>query len=173
MSNLRQQYGMAFSQPGKSMQDGEWMYDSRKPKWTVELDSEDPHLKIFEVDGGTKWSLTTDPPQYREEVLFRVRHKMPYPPAFVCFINVIDVPPESPISIGRYSYNVCPVYYTGQATEGIFARVDEEFFSIIHFAETYPLGSDTINFFGSDFKFRIRYEILNQKALYLGPKPYI
>ena len=163
---------MAVAAPNKSMQDGRWQNDSRKQKWTIDVDRDPPPLDVIERPGGTKFVMDTGAVDYKEEIIFSIKHKMPFPPAFLCYFYTIDGPHA--VLIGRYTQNRAFMTYNAFSIgeEGMFAEVDEEYFYIKHFAETFGFGSGNHTFYGDDFTYRIRYELLNQKALYLGGKGY-
>lgn len=165
-------YGIAVAEEGRSMKDGRWQNDSRFKKWTVDTEQDPSHLRVFELRGGTKWTMPSGDAEYREEVLFSVKHKMLFPPKPLCFFYVIDganVP-----DIGSYSQNNNYMEYSNFLfTEGIFAQVDSENFYIKHFMETFGIFDDgNVVGHGLDFLFRVRFELLNQEAFLLGDKGY-
>lgn len=168
--SFRNEFGVAFAEDGKDMADGKWHFDSRKPKWTVDIKATPPHLKVFPMDGGTKWTIGPTP-AYMEEVLFSVEHHMLFPPEFLCFFYITDAPAGHAVEIGHYTSNQSFMNYNNitLGAEGLFAFVDDKYFYIKHYAETY-INPTTSTFDGSDFKFRVRYELLNQPAIYLGSK---
>lgn len=165
-------FGLAIADENKNMQDGHWKFDSRKKKWTVNLNANPPHVKIFQMDGGTKYVLNAAASSYSEEVLFQIEHHMPWPPKVLCFFFFLDAPLGFAGNIGYYSFSIASMLINnpGAGGEGLFAFVDDKYFYIKHYAETYGVGSGNTTFYGSDYKFRIKFEILNQKALFLGQK---
>lgn len=165
-------YGLAIAAGGKNMQSGEWKFDSRKKKWTVDLQANPSHVKLFEMNGGTKFVLNAGLTQSSEEVLFQMEHKMPWPPKFLCYFFYIDAPLGFADSIGYYSFSNASMLINnpGAGGEGLYAQVDNENFYIRHYAETYGIGSGNTTFYGSDYKFRVKFELLNQKAMFLGQK---
>lgn len=174
MSGLRSNFGVAFSNKDKDMGDGFWGYDSRKKKWTVDVRADPKHLDVFELDGGTKFTKDKGASTYTEEILFRIEHKMPFPPEFLSFFYTVDAPAGESASIGTYTQNRAFMLTNAASTgeEGLFAQVDDTYFYIKHFVETFGSGSGDHTFHGSDYLFRFRYEILNQPALYFGNKGY-
>lgn len=173
MSNLRGNFGVAFSGDDKTMRDKEWKYDSRKSKWTVDIKANPPHLKLFEMNGGNNLPLNLGAVQYFEEILFEMEHKMPWPPAFLCFFYVIDAPGGFSSRIGQYSQsNTIMEFNAAQYQEGLYAKVDSKYFRIYHYTDSFGFGAGTKNFSSSSWKFRIRFELLNQRAIYLGDKGY-
>lgn len=165
-------YGIAIAANGKSMQSGNWKFDSRKKKWTVDLQADPPHVKLFEMNGGTKFVLDSSLTLNSEEILFKVEHKMPWPPKFLCYFFYIDAPLGFADSIGYYGFNNAFMLVNNieAGGEGLYAEVDDTYFYIKHYAETYGVGSGNTTFYGSDYNFRIKFELLNQKAMFLGQK---
>lgn len=174
MTQFSKDFGIAFASPDRDMGDGEWAYDSRKKKWTVDLEATPEHLKLFTLSGGTKWVIDTATEDYREEIIFQIEHKMPFPPRFVCFFYIVDAASGFSELIGNFTSDRAPMLYNSIfiGEEGLFAGVDDTHFFIKHFAETFGFGSGNHTFGGSDYRFRVRYELLNQEAFYLGNKGY-
>lgn len=172
MTRFRRDFGLAFADENRSMRDKTWRYDSRKKKWTVDLKADPKHLDLFELSGGTQFTLNYGTPggETAEETLFRIEHKMPFPPEFLCFFYMVDAPFAG--AIGGYSSNSVLMLLDNDegAAETIYATVDDTYFYIKHYAEAFgnEFSPPTITFFGSDYLFRVRYELLNQPALYLG-----
>ncbi len=168
-------FGMAVAAEGKSMQDGGWLNDTRKPKWTVDIERDPPHLQVLDnFPGGTKYTLNSAQANSIVETLFAMKHNMPFPPQFLCFFYTIDAPSGFANALGRYTQNKAFMVFNaiGLGEEGLYAEVDDEYFYIKHFVDTFAFGSGTNTFYGSDFKFRIRFELLNQPAFFLGGKGY-
>lgn len=162
---MNDEMGIAIAEENKSMRDGEWQWDSRKVKLTVDTQQDPPHLKIIEMDGGTKWAMTAG--QDREEILYEIEHKMPFKPKFLAYFYYLDVPTGFSLAIGKYDNQQADIVVNafGYGTEYLIAEVTDKFFRIKHTAH----ADTTLTAHGSDFKFRIKYEIMNVKALYTGP----
>lgn len=172
--NTRSNFGIATAQDRKSMQDGRWQNDTRKTKWTVDLDQDPPHLQIIEtLPGGTKITANTGESTLFEETLFVMKHGMPFPPAFLCYFYTKDAPSGYSTFIGQYEQNRATMLTNsiGIGQEGLWAEVDDTYFYIKHFVETFAFGAGADHvFFGDDYKFRVRFELLNQKAHYTGTR---
>lgn len=166
--------GLAAAADDKSMEDGNWKYDTRLKKLTVDLEANPKHLDVFEMNGGTKWVMNQTIEDSRLETLFEIEHGMPFPPEFLCYFYTYDAPAARSGMIGRYSFQRAFMLYNAIALgeEGMYAEVDETHFRIVHYADTFAFGSGSTTMYGSDFKFRVRYELLNQRAVYLGGKGY-
>lgn len=174
--SFRNDFGIAFAEDNKDMSDGRWRFDSRKPKWAVDVKVDPPRLRIVTMDGGTKFVLQQPPatPNTAIETLFQQEHKMPFPPAFLCFFYVTDVPPGHSADVGKYQNNILDMNYNNISLgqEALFATVDDTNFYIKHAAKTnVDFGQGPSTFSGSDFKVRLRFEILNLRAVYLGRNP--
>lgn len=171
---LRNIMGMAVARPGKAMSDGDWINDTRLEKLTVDLDQTEPHLRLFELRGGTKWSVVPSSVSYIEETIFSMKHNMPFKPKFLCFFYTVDTPVGFGANIGAYTQNHAYMLYNafGIGEEGLYAYVDETHFYIKHFFETFGFGGASFTAYGSDYLFRIKFEILNQPAFYFGDKGY-
>lgn len=170
--NTRSDYGMAVAADRHSMQDGNWLNDTRKPKWSVDVEADPSHLRVLDdFPGGTKFTLTKGASAVAEETLFAIKHKMPWSPQVLCFFYTKDAPAGSANQIGTYTLNTGYMFYDvsgGIGREVLFADVDEEYFYIKHRAETMAYGSGTHTFSGSDYKFRVRFMILNHPRLGSG-----
>ena len=162
-------YGIGIAADNKSMQDGRWKFDSRKKKLTVDIEAVPKHLDLFTINGGTKWVL--NPGDVRSEILFQVEHHMLFPPKFLFFALVTDVPSGFAPLIGFYFSNLAFLRTNNfpVGDEYVYADVDEKYFNIKHVAYGGGIATGTtITAYGSDYKFRVRYEILNQKAIFMG-----
>lgn len=159
-------FGIAIAQDDHDMRDGRWKFDSRRPKVTVDVHADPPHLNVLNnFAGGTKWSMS--PNTTYEEVLHRVEHKMPFKPKFLCFFYILDTPVTLAGLIGQYDINRTFMLVNSfpNGTEQLYAKVDEKYFYIMHRADN---GANSLTAYGQDYKYRIRYEIMNQKALFTG-----
>lgn len=173
MKSSNDDSGILIAEDNKAIQDGDIAQDTRLKRWAVDVERDPPHLQVIERRGGTKWTLNTNNEYYIEEAIFTLKHGMPFPPAFLCFFRTIDGPDVS--AIDAYTQDHAFMLYNaiGLGEEGLYAKVDDENFYIMHFVETFGfLGSGDHTFYGDDFLFRIRFELLNQPAFYLGHKGY-
>lgn len=172
--NTRGDFGIATAADRQSMRDGRWQNDTRKTKWTVDVEHTPPHLQIIEsLPGGSRITAPTGAVTSFEETLFVMKHGMPFPPAFLCFFYTKDVPPDFSANIGQYQQNrgTMLTNAAGIGEEGVYAMVDDEYFYIKHFVETFGFGvSGDYTFFGNLYDFRVRFELLNHKAHYTGSK---
>lgn len=159
-------FGIAFAQQNRSMQDRNWQYDTNRPKLTV--DPREGFLAVFEQLGGTEWSLA--PGDSKVEILFQLQHNMPWPPEFLCYFYIEDAPSDHASSVNRYSSDMAFMATDSVILqEAIAASVDDDYFYIKHFASipSFSLGGDQTAY-GSQYKFRIRYEIMDHPAVYTG-----
>lgn len=171
----RGSFGMAVSKSNKDMREHEWLNDTSKVKWTIDLDRDPKHVQILEnFPGGTIWTGNTGEEAHFIETLFQMKHNMPFPPKFLCFFYTQDAPAALSGTIGQYSMNHAFMLTNaiGIGEEGLYCEVDDEFFYIKHFVDTFAYGSGDYTFYGSQFKFRVRFELLNQRAYYTGGKSY-
>lgn len=175
--HTRGDFGIAVASPHKEMKNGRWLNDTRKTKWAVDIDRNPSHLQIIDnLGGGTKWVLASDAAYYIEETLFVMKHNMPFPPQFLCYFYTKNSPAGYSANIGRYTQNKAFMLFNaiGLGEEGLYAQVDDEYFYIKHFAETFAFGAagSNTNFFGDDYTFRVRFALLNQPAFFTGDKGY-
>ena len=159
-------FGIAIAQEDHGMEDGRWKFDSRRKKVTVDVHTTPKHLDVFNnFSGGTKWAMS--PNTVYEEELFKIEHEMPWPPKFLCYFYILDTPVGFAALIGQYDINrtfqLVNAFPNG--TERLYAKVDEKYFYIMHRADN---GANSLTAYGSDYKYRVRYEIMNQKALFTG-----
>ncbi len=171
----RGQFGMAVSDGRKDMNEHDWLNDTSKVKWTVDLDRDPKHVQILDnFPGGTKLTLDSAVETHFVETLFALKHGMPFPPKFLCYFYTKDAPGGFAGMIGGYTLNHAFMLtnLVGVGEEGLYCEVDDTYFYIKHFVDTFAFGTGTNTFYGSDYKFRVRFELLNQKAFYKGGKGY-
>jgi hypothetical protein len=165
--------GIGIAQPNRDMRDGKWLNDSRLPKLLIDLDKDPPHVDVIEtLAGGTKWFVGAGQVKQYEETLFEIEHKLPFKPTFYCYFYTKDVPSGFSASIGQYTFQHAFMLSNaiGLGEEGLYAGVTDTTFYIKHFLNANPLSDTT--FYGSDFKYRIRFELINREALYTGTQNY-
>lgn len=168
-------FGMAVSDPRKDMSEHEWLNDTSKVKWTVDLDRDPKHVQVINgFPGGTKWTMDTAQNQSNVETLLAIKHNMPFPPKFLCYFYTTDAAAGQSVQIGAYTINhaFMLVNAISIGEEGLYCEVDDTYFYIKHFADTFAFGTGNYTFGGSDFKFRVRIMLLNQEAFYKGGKGY-
>lgn len=157
-------FGIAFAQQNRSMQDRAWQYDTNRPKLTV--DPRDGYLQIQELTGGTPWTI--NPADKKSEILFQFQHDLPWPPAFLCYFYIEDAPSARASFVNLYSGDVAWMETDDvQWDEVVAASVDENYFYIKHFAN-YQAGSGAVTTWGNQYKFRVRFEIMDHQAVYTG-----
>lgn len=168
-------YGIAVSNGTKDMHEHDWLNDSSKRKWTVDLDRDPKHVQILDdFPGGTKWTVPASTTVSYVETLFAMKHGMPFPPKFLCYFYTKDAPSGLSVNIGQYTMNHAFMLTNavGVGEEGLYCEVDDTYFYIKHFVDAATSSGGGFTFYGSDYKFRIRFELLNQRAYYLGNKGY-
>lgn len=171
--NTRSDYGMAFASPNKSMASGDWINDTRKKKWSVDLDAKPPRIFILDdFEGGTV--ITRAPGTYNEtyeETLFEQEHGFDFAPDFKAYFYVLDGGSGFGFAIGGYApqkiYTLINSVPLG--TELYWAEVDETYFRIRRQVNIGTVtGSSDYTYPGSSFVFRIRVMIMNHPAVYRG-----
>lgn len=170
--NTRSDYGMAFAAPNKSMREGDWINDTRKKKWTVDIDAKPPRIFILDdFSGGQEISRSAGTyNEVFEETLFEQKHGFDFAPAFKAYFYVTDAASGFAFAIGGYAaqkiYTLINSVPFG--TEVYWASVDEEYFRIKRRINIGSVLSGTYTYPGSDFKFRIRVMIMNHPAIFFG-----
>lgn len=154
--------GIGIASSRGSMEDLDWSWDSRRKKMAVDLKELPPHLDLIEIDGGTPWVLNNG--ERREETVFEIEHKMPFPPKVLTYFYLYDAPYDRASLIGAHSEGIAPMVFNafGFGSEWLSAEVDEKYFKIRHKAVSQAAGAQ---FFGRAFKYRLRYEITNLKHI--------
>lgn len=163
--------GVKFAQPGKrvdAIDPQESAYTTEDDIVQVDFTADPPHLGIIDpLQKASAYTLTTttaQPTQFREEVLFQVKHGLPFVPDFVCYFYAYDSPYPQMIGTYRLDY-----YRVGFGGEYIQAIADDTYFKIIHsvsvtgvpgFPATMPY-TWTVDL-GSQMKFRVKYMILQR-----------
>lgn len=161
--------GIGVAAERRSMQDGDWKNDTRKTKLTVSIDKDPSHLQIIEeLSGGTKWTVDLAASAEFTETLFRIEHGLPFTPKFLCYFKCTDAPIALAGNIGQYQQTYATMLTNSFpiGEEWLEAGTDETYFYIIHrVSSTLALSSGDYTFYGSDYKFRVRFEILNIPVL--------
>lgn len=162
---MRQNYGLVIANESGDLENNQ-IYDSRKAKLTLDPKPEPPHFDVLtDFGAGTKFVIDNADTAIRTEVLFQIEHGLPFTPMYSAFFLATTTPPDY---VGRkdlYSLNKALILYNaiGLGEEMIYAEADETYFYIKHAAQRFGYGDPgNYTFFGSDFKFRIRYMIFNQ-----------
>lgn len=160
--------GVAFAADNRTMQDNDWAYRSDKPKLTVDGNANPPHLKPFELAGGTQFSIVHG--DLKQETLMQFEHHLPWPPMFLCYFFTENVPSAFAANIGQYLLNQAQMRYNGDTWfEWLQASVDAKYFYIKHYVQ-YNGGTDVgaQTSYGSQYQFRVRLEIIARKATFTG-----
>lgn len=157
----RSRVGLIISGDSRTIR-SDTVYNSNYKKLTVDPESTPPHFDLLQdFSGGTKWPMAAG--QTREEVLFQVRHNMPFVPMFCVYFlqsNTSRVPGGS-LFAKQYTINVSYMLFNAPAygEEYLYADADDTFFYIKHRFAATTTGSTAL---GSDYGFTIRYFIFNQ-----------
>lgn len=159
---MRRGYGLVIAGESNSLEQGQ-AYDSRKYKYAVDTEAQEPHFQLLEdFSGGTKFVLPQEIIS-TEEILLRVRHNMPFKPHFICWIAQTQLPTAlSGTFAKQFSLTRSFMLYNaiGLGEEELYADVDETYFYIKHKASRFGYGDPgNFTFYGSDFKFQIRFMI--------------
>jgi len=171
-------YGIAVAEGSKDMREHDWINDTRKSKLAIDIDARPSHLQVLDnLPGGTKLTLPVDAVYSFVETLFVMEHHMPFAPEMLCYFYTKDAPAAlAAATIGMYTQNHAFMLTNavGIGEEGLYSEVDDKYFYIKHFIDVPGIGTagNTNTFYGSDFKFRVRFELLNVPALYKGGKGY-
>lgn len=164
---MRREYGLVIASESGSMERDQ-IYDSRKPKLTLDPKPNPPHFDVLEnFPAGTKFVIDNADTTVHEEILFQVRHGLPFTPMFAAFLYPTSMPAERRAANGsaQYSINLALMLFNaiGLGEEAIYADADETYFYIKHKAQRFGYGDPgNYTFYGSDFQYRIRYMIFNQ-----------
>jgi len=162
--NTNGQCGIASAGDRRNMQDGGWKNDTRKVKLAVNLDRTPPHLQILEdFSGGTQWVVNLASATDLEEILFEMKHGLPFKPKVLCYFKTIDTPIALAALIGQYQQTYATMLTNAfpNGEEWLEATADAENFYIKHKVSVPGFGTGAYTYYGSDYKFRVRFEILN------------
>lgn len=167
---MRQEYGLVIAGDDGSLEEKQ-LYDTRKPKLTLDPKPNPPHFDVLQdFSAGTKWTIDNADTAIREEVLFKIKHGLPFTPMFAAFFVATTTPPDYAGRKNLYSLNKALILYNaiGLGDEMIYADADDTYFYIKHSAQRFGYGDPgNYTFFGSDFKYRIRYMIFNRPTFLL------
>jgi hypothetical protein len=163
----RSRVGLIIAGDSNSLKN-DTVYSSQRSKLTVDPDAEPAHFDLLEnFSGGTKFSIADTDETVHEEILFQVRHNLPFKPQIQAYFYPTSVPSGAPAPQAQYSMNMQLMLYNAIALgdEWIEADADETYFYIKHKAQRFNFGGpNPYVFYGSDFQFRIRYFIFNQPS---------
>lgn len=166
--NTNGDFGIGIAADRQSMQDGNWKNDTRKVKLTVSIGKTPAHLQVLDsFSGGSKWVTDLAQVVALEETLFQIEHKLPFKPKFLCYFKCTDSPAPFNMNIGQYQQNIATMLTNSFpiGNEWLEAGSDEKYFFIKHKMSQSGAGIGSNTYYGSDYKFRVRFEILNIKAL--------
>ena len=163
--------GIIIGTDGSSIEH-DTIWDSRLTKLTVNPDADPPHFDLIpDLPGGTAFSIPSNDTIPRTEILFKVKHNLPFKPDCLAFFYPIKVPSSFNSNLVLYSQNRLwmIVNAIGMGIEYVWAEADTQYFYIKHLAQsdgTFASGHDTDPkvFFGNAFHFRVRYFIFNQPS---------
>lgn len=163
-------FGMKFAKEGQDLAKRNTETDAYSTENDIvqaALNQNPKHIDtIIPLKKATAYTLTianANDTQFRQETLFEIEHKMPFPPDFVCYFYATDSP--TPDEIGAYRLDY---YRVGFGGEYIQAEVDEKYFRIIHsvyvsggpFGMTYPYN---VTIDGASLRsYRVKYIILQR-----------
>lgn len=121
----------------KPMTEGEFKYDSRKPKMSVDLSVPMGHARLIDMNGGSDWSLTT-PNQQMNEVIFEMEHHMPFIPQVLGYFLLRDAPSDRYVQaeVGTYEQSALMITFNNVAMggESYFLDVDDKYVRVVHSA---------------------------------------
>lgn len=163
----RSRVGLIIAGESKSLKN-DTVYNSQRSKLTVDPDAEPAHFDLLEdFSGGTKFSIADADLSLHEEDLLKIKHGLPFKPQIQVYFYPTTVPAGASVTARQYSMNMQFMTYNAivLGDEWMEADADETYFYIKHKAQRYGWGGpDPHVFYGSDFKFRIRYFIFNQPS---------
>lgn len=158
--------GIIISEPNKDLSEGSLIYDSRRRKLNTDFRANPKHIDTFDLNGGTKF--VTENGQTNRETLWSLEHKMPFKPFPLIYILTTDAPAAWNKALGRYTLNNAPMVVGAVSStlgeELLYVTVDATHIKIIHKHNGPALGTGNATAYGSDFKFRVRYMITNQRS---------
>lgn len=161
-------YGIAIA-GDKPMKEGDWIYDSRKKKATVDLKPDMQHARILEMNGGTVWTRAAGAGAISwKETLEFFPHHMPFKPVVLGYFYVTDMPTDriTGLEIGTFSKGRAWMVSNavGYGSESIWIEADETNIYVYHQASASGAGV-AFNGVGNTASFRLRYLVLNLEDL--------
>lgn len=168
---MRQRYGLVIASEEGSLTRNQ-LYDSNKPKLTMDPKPNPPHFDLIDnLPAGTRWTLANEDVS-KEEVLFQVKHNLPFTPMFISYFYPVVVPEDRQSGVARqYSINQALMLFNavGLGEERLYADADDTYFYIKHKAQRWGWSGGVANytFYGNQFEYRVRYMIFNQPTFIL------
>lgn len=132
--------------------DEEITYDSRKLRPQVALEKPSPHLDIITLPPGTALATDVGNGYYAEEVLFSIKHELPYTPKPLVYFFVSST---GNYAIGKY------LYQFGAFDDYIGYRVTATEFQIVHILDDRGLNVGVTSTAPNFGNVRIKYLIFS------------
>lgn len=121
-------YGVQFSDDGKDVSDKRSLiYNSELDQLKVDVTAVPSHMDFFDpLQKMTNLTTTTTVP-LASEVLFQIKHGMPYRPYVYLYMTVVDIPSDYSYYLGTYAIDILSL---GDSL--VYADVDDTYFYIRH-----------------------------------------
>lgn len=155
-------YGVQFADNGKDVSDkNSLIYNSQLDQLNVDVTAVPSHMDFFDpLQKMTNLTTTTTTP-LASEVLFQVKHGMPYVPYVYLYMNVVDMPSDYAYYLGTYAVDILRL-----GGSLVYSDADETYFYIRHDKyHNFNMGAPTTQTeTGMDLvKIRTKYLITNAR----------
>ena len=129
--------GIQAAEDGKSIDDRPLAYSSEHGHLMIDTRPGVKHLDIY--DGKCGSQVLTVNNNRKEQVFYKIEHKLPYIPRVSVYMLIRDAPAALASIIGRYAGGW--IFYGGvPMSEGIVTRVDERYVYLVHYASMISTG---------------------------------
>ena len=158
-------YGAKFSEEGKPVSDDEnVIYTSDRDQFKVNIIAQPPHLYLLDPLKKMTNLTVSSTSQLASEILFQVKHNMPFKPSVWLYMNMIDAPATESGIIGGY---VTDFYRPGRRI--IYVEADDTFVYIKHdFYFNGTVGAPDPQTETDADVYKIRAKLLISNARYVG-----
>ena len=160
-----------LSRPGRKV-------DSRKPRWSVDLEANPPHMNIITTAGGlTAFNDSPSTPGNlsQQETLLSVKHHLDFTPLCLVYFYVLSYNGNS-VAVPAKDYASGAYIMSGSVgtlNDDISYEADTSEFRIVHRMDTYGFGTN-YNSTAPNFQIQVKYYIMPidmQTSIYryMGP----
>lgn len=161
------QWGMKFSEAGKPVNDDRnLIYTTDRDQLKYDLKATPSHVKYFDRLPNMRnlTTVNTAQGQLSTEILFQMKHNMPFKPSVTAYLQVVDTPVAFAYYIGTY---VTDFLRLGGSL--LYVDADDTYIYIKHdMYHNFTIGAPTTQTETEMEKFNIRCKLLVSNARFTG-----
>jgi hypothetical protein len=153
--------GIIIMENGKIIGEDRPRYDSRRPRWQVNLKANPAHLAVLRFTGGTAFVGSAGVVSQQEETLLEIEHKLPYTPDVLAYFYAQSYA-GSEIDPKAQRYAADTFIYSGSAgtvADNLFIRVSATSLKVVHQLDNFNGIAYTSD--ANQYVIRFKYYILS------------